>query len=1241
MANLICTYSITNTSSNTRICNDIANVLDILYNGVSIGVVKEYRFKTTGQHTLEFVLRDDTVINANMFFSKYGDEQIRLMSVVFPNTVKTIGAQAFMNTLIQILVIGESVTTIGKQAFYDCMVLTTVEVSKSVTTINEQAFQDCRMLTSIETKAIVAPTTHYSAFNNVASGGTLYYPAGSDYSIWLSKNNYYLGYNGWKGVEVGEPPEPELPDGPVVTCTYSIVATYPATKICNNTESFSSIFFNGRKMDVTTEYVFSEIGAHTLEYVLKGNKIGDNAFEGCDSLVKVTIGEGINEIGNNAFKDNNIYSLTLGNDVKYIGDSAFYGSLHINHSLTFHDSVISIGVGAFEECVFSKDYTELVIPDSVTYIGGNAFYCCENLETVIIGSGVTKLDSYTFSGCHQLSAVTIGSGVKELGEYVFFNTNLTKIYAEPRIAPTIYDLSFNGVYLDGTLYYPAGSDYSAWLNYSHYSLGYYGWVGVEVGDVPPVPDEPDEPSINLEYDRLTAPQGGITSTLDIETNGIDDIEIIAPEWVIVTDKGGYYEIEVLPNEEGYRGGEITIIGNPNKPNKVQQNIIITQKGNEEAMATSIGLNKTRLDFPSSGGTKQAEVYYINAQTINTPTCSQSWVTIQQVSSTTKIENGDLYNVVTYDVTMNTTSFARQTNITFSCTDSKGNTISQNRFALYQSAPVVDLPLPKITLEKTEMEFDSNGEASNFGVKVEYEDATTILEPISSDWITVTELIPMQGQSPYTKRYGISPSTTTEYREGTVHFRASNENGTATSDALVIKQNAPVVEDKVLVGAFTTTGTVNYDGSSTGISIISLACGYKNATSILEPMVSADWIVLGEGVVQDGVNYTYDTVIRYPITFETNTGAERTGTITFMATDAEGNEYTSVTTIKQLAAPSTPEDEPELPEDTDDITYSPIWKDVEYTFVDDTEYGIYYDRVYYFQGKEFKEEILLFKGKAYLPPNSDRVLVNINKICQNYMSENRNIFDGSVAYSHSFNEFKLKNGYGTLLHTYRFVNDWSYKELILGIKTNPIIPHIGDGQKLFFSAFATDKKTIKWGMRYYDGTVDYDSTKYITNDFETLVVTESRQKYVNTFYFGDKSFTVLPKCQCKYVLYYVNPNGGYDWLPITGKVVRKDKVETFVYTKNYNNTTADFGKNRYLANITVSYNLNTGWLTQEQSDRMWEVLESNTVWLHNLEEDKIYPVMITDTNIEHKQKFGKKRRLNYSINVELSHTRERV
>lgn len=365
----------------------------------------------------------------------------------------------------------------------------------------------------------------------------------------------------------------------------------------------------------------------------------------------------------------------------------------------------------------------------------------------------------------------------------------------------------------------------------------------------------------------------------------------------------------------------------------------------------------------------------------------------------------------------------------------------------------------------------------------------------------------------------------------------------------------------------------------------------------------------------------------------NDGAKRSDYILFIINKDDITE--TIVKLKVM------QEEMELPENL-----KPIWKDYEYTFGgSDVTYGIYTETRYVPPGGRPQDVVyidnLIFKGRAYATPNESVVKVNLNKICQNYLGESSLVFDGAVGVGNSFNKFKLKDGYGNLLETLYFVGDWSYKPLTLGIKTNPITPNIANGQKLFFSLLAEDSRSVQWGMKYSDATEDYTNTEYLSNGFETVIVPKSREKNVRQFHFGGKNYNVLPKCQCKWVLYYLNPYGGYDWFTITGKVTRRDRLQTYTINRNYNNTTTNFGKKRYLSTIDINYQINTQWLSQAQSDRMWELLESNQVWLHNLETDEIMPVIITDTDIEHKQKTRTNKMISYQINVELSQSRERM
>lgn len=79
------------------------------------------------------------------------------------------------------------------------------------------------------------------------------------------------------------------------------------------------------------------------------------------------------------------------------------------------ETVKNIGQYAFE----NSDLTSVTMPDSVTLIGYHAFYNCWRLTDVIIPNNVTSIESYAFYGCFRLMDVTIGNGVTNIGYRTF------------------------------------------------------------------------------------------------------------------------------------------------------------------------------------------------------------------------------------------------------------------------------------------------------------------------------------------------------------------------------------------------------------------------------------------------------------------------------------------------------------------------------------------------------------------------------------------------------------------------------------------------------------------------------------------------------------------------------------------------------------------------------------------------------------------------------------------------------
>ncbi len=171
-----------------------------------------------------------------------------------------------------------------------------------------------------------------------------------------------------------------------------------------------------------------------------------SAFNGCENLTSVTLGDKVTSIGHLAFASTSITSLQLpnslvdigynafqycqalasvdwGNGLKHIGNEAFTES-GVAGDIIFPSSLISIGEMAFYNC---NKITSVVIPDNVLSIGESAFYTCSKLTSVNIGNGLTNIEGGVFGECFKLTNVTIGTGITSIGEYAFYGAALTSV----------------------------------------------------------------------------------------------------------------------------------------------------------------------------------------------------------------------------------------------------------------------------------------------------------------------------------------------------------------------------------------------------------------------------------------------------------------------------------------------------------------------------------------------------------------------------------------------------------------------------------------------------------------------------------------------------------------------------------------------------------------------------------------------------------------------------------------------
>ena len=173
--------------------------------------------------------------------------------------------------------------------------------------------------------------------------------------------------------------------------------------IHENTRIFGGSTFGGCKKLTTAGPIGSNC---SIEYAW-ADKIPDQAFSGCDSLLTVQIADSIREIGAYALNHCGIEEIDIPNSVQTIGNYAFARS----------------------------KLKEIEIPESIKTIGDNAFEYCQNIESITIPSNATT-GKHLFSGCKMLkTAGPIGGNYnlkfgwdKTIPREVFAYGDFTDIY---------------------------------------------------------------------------------------------------------------------------------------------------------------------------------------------------------------------------------------------------------------------------------------------------------------------------------------------------------------------------------------------------------------------------------------------------------------------------------------------------------------------------------------------------------------------------------------------------------------------------------------------------------------------------------------------------------------------------------------------------------------------------------------------------------------------------------------------
>lgn len=347
-----------------------------------------------------------------------------VQTIKLPETIREIGSYAFAWCIyLRSVILPEQLSTIEGSCFWYCKALKSIHLPDNIRSISGQAFSDCENLEEINIPG------------NCVS-------IGNDAFTWCPKLHKVTIENGTESLSVGYSYSLGLNDGRLnpkaskraLFADCHIDTLYLGRNIicsCTNDNKPLSPFESTLNYSSYGSYYYNSTASYKkLEFGETVTEIADSLFYNVGLDFDIIFPQNLKRIGKDAFYWNvsryfNPRRIEIPASVEYIGENAFRDNCI--GELIFHEDGGSLTIGNY--AFYDNEITSLTIPSTITNFGSQPFDK-NKIKTLNLTEGLKKMCSIADANIFEL---TIPESMENISGD--FGNSLRFIYCKPTTPP--------------------------------------------------------------------------------------------------------------------------------------------------------------------------------------------------------------------------------------------------------------------------------------------------------------------------------------------------------------------------------------------------------------------------------------------------------------------------------------------------------------------------------------------------------------------------------------------------------------------------------------------------------------------------------------------------------------------------------------------------------------------------------------------------------------------------------------